>query len=78
MRISKKVKRHKLYKLRWEHNLTQAEFAAKIGVSCRCYQNVEWGERDGTAKFWAAVQRTFKIPDTEMYSYTKIDEEREN
>ena len=75
MRMSKKAKRHNLYMLRCENKLTQAEFAAKIGVSCRGYQNIEWGERSGTASFWAAVQREFNVADSEMYSLMKLEEQ---
>lgn len=77
MRASKKAKRHNLYMLRCKHKLTQAEFADKIGVSCRGYQNVEWGERDGSAEFWAAIQKAFEVPDAEMYSLMKFEEQVE-
>lgn len=73
MKMSKKAQRHNLYMLRCEHKLTQAEFAAKIGVSCRGYQNVEWGERSGTAEFWAAIQRVFNVKDEDMYSLMKLE-----
>ena len=75
MRTSKKAKRHNLYMLRCKHKLTQAEFAAKVGVSLRGYQNVEWGERYGTEDFWAAIQRVFKVPDSEMYSLMKLEKQ---
>ena len=77
MRTSKKAKRYNLYMLRCKHKLTQAEFAAKIGVSCRGYQNVEWGERSGTADFWAAIQRVFNVPDSEMYALMKLEKQVE-
>lgn len=77
MRMAKKTKRINLYMFRCKHKLTQAEFAAKIGVSCRGYQNVEWGERSGTGEFWAAIQRVFDIPDSEMYSLMKLEEQVE-
>lgn len=75
MRTSEKAKRHALYMLRCDNRLTQAEMAARIGVSLRGYQNVEWGERGGSADFWAAVQREFNVPDSEMYSLMKLDSE---
>lgn len=75
MRISKKVKRHNLYMLRCKHNLTQAEFAAKVGVSCRGYMNIEQGKRQGSAEFWAAVQRVFGVKDEDMYKLMKTDEQ---
>ena len=75
--MSKKAKHVSLYLLRMLHGLTQAEMAAKCGVSCRGYQNIEWGERDGTMKFWTAVQREFDIPAEEMYSLMKVEEQVE-
>ena len=77
MRTSRKAKRHNLYMLRCKHKLTQAEFAAKIGVSCRGYQNVEWGERYGTEEFWVAIQREFKVKDEDMYTLMKIEKQVE-
>lgn len=77
MRTCRKAKRENLYLLRCKHKLTQAEFAAKIGVSCRGYQNVEWGDRHGTAEFWAAIQRVFNVPDEEMYGLMKLEEQVE-
>lgn len=77
MRTSKKAKRNNLYMLRCKHKLTQAEFAAKIGVSCRGYQNVEWGERYGTEDFWAAIQRVFEIKDEDMYALMKLEKQVE-
>ena len=73
MRTTRKAKRHNLYMLRCNHKLTQAEFADRIGVSHRGYQNVEWGERSGTADFWAAVQKEFNVPDAEMYALMKLE-----
>lgn len=77
MRASAKAKRHALYMLRCDNMLTQAEFAEKCGVSCRGYQNIEWGKRNGTAEFWAAVQREFNVPDEKMYALMKLKEEQE-
>ena len=77
MRASKKAKRHNLYMLRCEHKLTQAEFAARIGVTGRCYQNIEHGKRDGTGSFWAAVQREFDVKDEDMYKLMKLEKQVE-
>ena len=77
MRTSKKAKRNNLYMLRCKYKLTQAEFAAKIGVSCRGYQNVERGERYGTEEFWAAIQRVFEIKDEDMYALMKLEKQVE-
>lgn len=73
--MSKNAKRHNLYMLRCKNKLTQTEMANKIGVSSRGYQNVEWGKRDGTADFWSGVQKAFDVPDEEMYSLMKVEEQ---
>ena len=75
MRVSKKAKRDKLYELRCKHKLTQAEIAAEIGVSRLTYSYVEKGERSGNQAFWEAIQRIFNVPDEEMYSLQKIEQE---
>lgn len=77
MRVSKSAERHNLYILRCDHKLTQAEFAAKCGITCRGYQNIEWGIRQGSAEFWAAVQREFNVPDAEMYALMKLEKQVE-
>lgn len=74
MRVNKNVKRYNLYMLRCKYMLTQAEFAAKVGVSSRGYQNIERGKRYGTGAFWAAVQREFNIADEDMYKLMKLQE----
>lgn len=66
MRIDLKV-------LRVKHKLTQAEIAAKIGVSRQVYANIEKGRNDGSTDFWSNLQRAFDIPDEEMYSLMKLD-----
>ena len=75
MRMSKKAKRNNLYILRCKHQLTQAEIAAKIGVSRLTYSYVEQGERSGNQAFWEAIQRIFNVPDEEMYSLQKVEQE---
>lgn len=54
--------------LRAGHDLTQAEFAERVGVTRATYSMIESGQRLGRADFWAAVQRVFKIPDAEMWT----------
>lgn len=74
MRISKKAQRSKLYMLRCEHKLTQEEMAARCNVSCRGYQNIEWGKRYGSEEFWTTLQREFGISDADMYPLMRVDE----
>lgn len=59
--------------LRVKHKLTQAEIAAKIGVSRQVYANIEKGKNGGSTEFWGNLQRVFNIPDEEMYSLMKLD-----
>lgn len=54
-----------------KHNLTQAEMAAKIGVSRSIYLQVENGIRDISPRFLTKLQTAFSIPDSEIWSYTK-------
>lgn len=66
--------RHNLYMFRCNLKLTQAEFAARIGVCRATYSFIERGIRSGTAEFWAAIQREFDVPDSEMYNLMKVEE----
>ena len=62
---------------RIKKKLTQAEIAAKIGVSRGVYSYIEQGKRGGTPCFWGALQYAFNIPDEEMYPLQKLDEGEE-
>lgn len=53
--------------------MTQQEFADKIGVKRSTYSLIETGERSGKPQFWAQVQKTFNIPDSEMFGLMKCD-----
>lgn len=64
--------RNKLRYLRViQHNLTQAEMAAKIGVSRTTYSRVENGTAEASKLFLNRLQTAFSIPDGEIWSYTK-------
>lgn len=58
-----------------QHNLTQAEMAAKIGVSRGVYSQVENGTIGVSPRFLAKLQTAFSIPDNEVWSYTKNETE---
>ncbi len=66
--------RTRLKQFRVGLHLTQAEFAAKIGVCRATYSFIERGIRSGTNEFWANIQRVFDVPDEEMYVLMKLDE----
>ncbi len=68
-----------LKKFRIGLHLTQEQMAKEIGVSRATYSFVERGERSGSQAFWDGIQKEYKVPDSEMYSLTKLDEqERSN
>lgn len=66
-------KRTQLKLFRIGNKLTQAEFAARTGVSRVTYSFIERGERSGTSEFWATLQREFNVPDADMYPLQKLD-----
>lgn len=56
---------------RVKHNLTQDEFAAKIGCTRATYSSIECGKRAGRKAFWNDLQAAFKISDAEMWALMK-------
>jgi transcriptional regulator with XRE-family HTH domain len=69
------MQRTALKLFRIAQKMTQEEFAAKVGFSQSRYGLIEQGNRDGTLKFWNALQKAFNIADADMWALTKIDEE---
>lgn len=63
--------RTELKVLRIKHNLTQVEIAQKLGVSKSTYNLVEQGKRNGSKKFWLAVQNLFELGDAEVWKLQK-------
>lgn len=57
--------------LRIKHNLTQTDIAQKLGVSKSTYNLVEQGKRNGSKKFWLAVQNLFELGDAEVWKLQK-------
>lgn len=53
--------------LRVKNNLTQAELAKKLGVSCPTYNLIEQGKRNGSTKFWLNVKAVFNLEDGELW-----------
>lgn len=57
--------------LRIKHNLTQTDIAQKLGISRSTYNLVEQGKRNGSKKFWLAVQNLFELGDAEVWKLQK-------
>lgn len=55
------MKRQELKILRIQHELTQLQMAAKLGVSVTTYNLVETGRREGTNSFWLKLQEEFEL-----------------
>lgn len=60
---------------RIQQKMTQEEFADKFKFSQSRYALIEQGNRDGTLKFWNALQKAFNIADADMWALTKRDNE---
>ena len=65
-------KRLNLKQFRVGMNLTQAEFAEKMGVTRSRYQQVESGVRFGEWDFWKRLQDAFCIPDEKMWRLMRV------
>lgn len=65
--------RKNLKLFRVAHNLTQEEIADKIGFARATYSAIEKGRRNGKQPFWESLQKTFKIPATEMWELMKCE-----
>ena len=68
MRLNLKV-------FRIKQNMKQSDIAKKLGMTSASYSMIEQGKRDGTITFWNKLKETFDIPDTEMWSLMKNEEE---
>lgn len=67
--MAKKLVRMSMKLLRISLFLTQEEMAKNMGYCVTQYLRVENAERDGTLKFWRTYQKTFAIPDADMWRY---------
>ena len=66
--------RSRLKAFRVLKKLRQTDIAYELGVSRATYSFIERGERSGNAEFWQRLQRTYSVPDEEMYKLMKVDE----
>ena len=60
-------KRMSLKLFRVSKNLSQQEFADRIGVPRQTYAMVERGQRRGSDAMWAAIKEKFDVPDADMW-----------
>lgn len=72
------MERTALKNFRVNKNMTQEEFAEKMGVSRSCYQNIESGIRNGKLSFWLQLQAAFNIPTAAMWEIMQPQEAGEN
>ena len=56
----------KLYRVKKQ--LSQDEFAERIGCTRATYSAIESGKRDGRQAFWKDLQHAFAIPDAAMWA----------
>lgn len=51
----------RIRKMRLEHNLTQKDFAKRIGIAATTMNNYERDEREPPIKILIAISKTFKV-----------------
>jgi transcriptional regulator with XRE-family HTH domain len=66
----------KLFRIK--HNLTQAEFAEKLGCTASLYSVIEVGKRNGSMTFWQNLQQAFNVEDSKMWELTKVEQKQES
>ena len=54
-------------------NMSQAEFAKKIGYVRTTVADIEKGKREGRKTFWNALQREFSLDDETVQALQKND-----
>ena len=65
--------RHNLYMFRHSRKLKQIDMAIYIGCTRNYYSLVETGKRRGNPQFWNGFQAAFGVPDSEMYTFMKLE-----
>lgn len=63
---------------RIKRNLTLQGIAEKIGCKRSTYAAIEKGIRNGKQEFWLALQKTFDIPDAEIWALMHKEERVSN
>ena len=65
--------RTKLKIFRITHKLNQHEMAAKMGYERAYYGHIERGYMEGSAEFWARLQKAFGLTDAELEELKEVD-----
>lgn len=55
--------------------LTQAAFAARIGVDRNTYANIENGKSSGRARFWEALRVKYDLRESELKELKQTNDE---
>jgi DNA-binding XRE family transcriptional regulator len=71
----KHLKRTNLKVFRVKLGLSQAEFAAFVGVTRNTYAAVESGKSCGRLRFWENLRIKFDLRESELKELKKTDEE---
>ena len=58
--------REKLRQARTAAGMTQETTAARLGITSRYYQSIEYGVNTGRAALWDALEDLFKIPQRDL------------
>ena len=58
--------RERLKEARTAAGMTQEATAARLGITSRYYQCIEYGENTGRAQLWDALEDLFKVPQREL------------
>ena len=56
-----------LKQLRIGLDMSQAEFAAALGITRTHYSAIETGRLKGTAEFWKTLKTTFGLAETKLW-----------
>ena len=69
------MKRLNLKLFRIKHKLSQLDMAKRLNVGRSTYVDIESGKRDGSIRFYHALQDEFQLTDDEVWSLTKKEGE---
>lgn len=65
--------RTKLKIFRIQQKLNQHQMAAKMGYERAYYGHIERGFMEGSAEFWARLQKAFGLTDAEIEELKEVD-----